>query len=82
MTNTKQGHTATKRVTCVTDSGEHFGLTIPQANAAFIVKAVNSHELLVEACKEAIKWLQYGQNPNKHRASTILEEALKQAEGE
>ena len=57
-----------------------------QANAEFIVRAVNNHELLLEACKEAKynlsrrsetsqKW-----SINDQKVFELLEQAIQQAE--
>ena len=57
------------------------------ANAAFIVRAVNSHEALVEACKEAIVmaeilcWHTATQSPALKSRYNKLVEALNKAEG-
>lgn len=51
----------------------------PKANAAFIVKAVNSHDELVTACNKAlIKMNVY--LPDHYEMIRILQEALKNAE--
>lgn len=54
-----------------------------KANAAFIVKAVNNHESLVEACQIALQRLKdLGRYKSDAVTCGMLEEALKQAEGE
>ena len=53
------------------------------ANAAFIVKVVNSHEALVKACKKALRRFKDIAHYQKSAVTCgILEEALKQAEWE
>ena len=53
-----------------------------EANASFIVKAVNSHEALVEACKYALNWINEGhQKFDEIHTRMMIEEALKQSEG-
>lgn len=46
------------------------------ANAAFIVKAVNNHEALVEACRLALEL------PASRESKRALEQALSKLEGE
>lgn len=52
------------------------------ANAAYIVKCVNSHEALVEACKEALDFIdEYMGDYVKDKTIKQIEEALKLAGG-
>ena len=56
----------------------YIGEVFEEANAAFIVKAVNNHERLLSACKAAAKVpldTQHGADVRK-----VLDKAIKQAE--
>lgn len=46
------------------------------ANAAYIVKCVNSHEALLEACKVAVKFWSMGSIPERNKALVQICEAL------
>ena len=50
-----------------------------EANAQFIVKAVNSHDELIEALKEALGWFEH--NKLGHRIQPLIKQALAKAEG-
>lgn len=50
-----------------------------QANAELIVKAVNSHEALVESCKEAINDFESAYGEVHKMTINKMKEALKQA---
>ena len=53
-----------------------------EANAELIVKAVNSHDKLVEACKDTLDIIiAYQHIPAQFKACEILQQAIKQAEG-
>lgn len=51
-----------------------------QANAEFIVRAVNSHEVLLEAAKEAYRAILQGESQFTPIARKALEKAIAQAE--
>lgn len=53
-----------------------------QDNATFIVRAVNSHEALLEAAKLAKIQIHYGYIDGKEDVIKILDDAIKSAEGE
>lgn len=59
-------------VPCFGDDGK--------ANADFIVRAVNSHEALVEACKHAFHYFNT-KAPNFARTRKQLKDAIAEAEG-
>lgn len=52
-----------------------------EANAAYIVHCVNNHKRLVEACKEALKTLEFLKEyePRPRNATNMLQQALAQA---
>lgn len=50
-----------------------------EANAAFIVRAVNNHDALVEACRAAHKLIDSSYAPDIPKVMQMLEAALKQA---
>lgn len=54
-----------------------------EANASLIVKAVNNHDLLLEACREAELWLSGDdqKHPSQAKAKRILLKAIANAEG-
>jgi hypothetical protein len=63
------------------------GAIINKNNASFIVKACNSHEALVEALKEAQRYIlnlkgkEFNvKNSNYFHISVVMNEAIKQAE--
>lgn len=67
-------------------SGPYYNQETAEANAAFIVKAVNSHYELVEACKEValfmenpLAWIEANSEPNYANKTGVLLEQLKQA---
>ncbi len=67
---------------CKVFHGEESGE--PKENAAFIVKAVNSHEALLRAAKHALQFLDEQSKENPSYAQTSkgwLREAIQQAEG-
>lgn len=54
-----------------------------RANAAFIVRACNAHDDLLEACKEAAEWLESGANGDAWALAPAktLRAAIARAEG-
>lgn len=64
-------------VGCIADCGSRSD-SIAQANAAFIVRACNSHDKLLEACKTAL-WELQG-NLEHGTAKPIIEAAIAEAE--
>ena len=50
-------------------------------NAAFIVRAVNAHQNLIDVMTEIIRWADTVDAPYKDRAISIMKQALAKAEG-
>lgn len=72
------------RVECLDESieDESEADEIANANAALIVRAVNSHEALLEACKKALKrYKNLLRGSEYYEEEQALERAIKQAEG-
>jgi hypothetical protein len=59
-----------------TNWGAFYDKETAQANASIIVKAVNNHDLLVEACREALPCCINGSEQALGHAIKILEQAL------
>lgn len=60
----------------------HYPEKIAQANREFIVRAVNSHEALLEACKLALETLTPARNNEEKAAVLAIQTAIKLAESE
>lgn len=66
---------AGERIASLTGSRER-----QESNAALIVKAVNNHDALLEACKEVLHWVEGGAEADLLEvAKRVLSKAINQA---